>query len=79
MKLMGVRTLVLTGVATDQCILFTAAEAYVRNYALVIPRDCVASVNPADTKLAVSYLKRVMKADVNQAAYVAFKRSRAAK
>ena len=79
LKLMGVRTLVLTGVATDQCILFTAAEAYVRNYALVIPRDCVASVNPADTKLAVSYLKRVMKADVNQAAYVAFKRSRAAK
>ena len=79
LKLMGVKTLVLTGVATDQCILFTAAEAYVRNYALVIPQDCVASVNPKDTKLALSYLKRVMKADVRQAAHVAFKRSRAEK
>ena len=79
LKLMGVKTVVLTGVATDQCILFTAAEAYVRNYALVIPRDCVASVNPKDTKLALSYLKGVMKADVQRAEYVFFKRSRAAK
>ena len=79
LKLMGVKILVLTGVASDQCILFTAAEAYVRNYALVIPQDCVASVNTKDTKRALSYLKRVMKADVRQAAYVTFKRLRAEK
>lgn len=79
LKLMGVKTLILTGVATDQCILFTAAEAYVRNYALVVPRDCVASVNPKHTKLVLPYLQRVMKADIQPAVRVVFKRTRAAK
>ncbi len=64
LKLMGVKTLVLTGVTSDQCILFTAADAYVRNYRLVIPRDCVAAVAEKDTDLALQYFKRVFKADV---------------
>ena len=34
---------------------------------------------PKDTKLALSYFKRVTKADIRPAAYVAFKRSCAAK
>ncbi len=79
LKLMGVKTLVLTGVAADQCILFTAADAYVHNYALVIPADCVAAVNPQDAKLSLRYFKRVMKADVRQAARVQFSRARAKK
>ncbi len=74
LKLMGVRTLILTGVATDQCVLFTAADAYVRNYQLVVPSDCVAAVKAKDTKLALAYFKRVLKADVRQSARVALRR-----
>jgi len=79
LKLMGVRTLVLTGIAADQCILFTAADAYVRNYALVIPGDCIAAVSPKATKLSLPYFKRVMKADIRRAAGVTFNRARPAK
>ena len=79
LKLMGVRKLVLTGVAADHCILFTAADAYVRNYALIIPADCIAAVNPQHTKLSLPYFRRVMKADVRPAAGVRFSTARARK
>jgi len=40
---LGVRRLVLTGVATDICVLFTAADAHMRDYALWVPEDAVAA------------------------------------
>lgn len=70
LKLMGVQTLVLTGVATHQCILFTAVDAYVRNYRLIVPRDCVAAANAEDAELAVNYFKTVLKADVRSASRI---------
>jgi len=79
LKLMGVRTLVLTGVASDRCILFTAADAYVRNYALVIPGDCVAAGDPKSSEVSLPYFKRVMKADIRRAAGVRFNRRRPTK
>ena len=76
---MGVKKLVLTGVAAENCILFTGADAYVRNYTLIIPGDCVAAANPQHTKLSLPYFKRVMKADVRPAARVQFNAARARK
>jgi nicotinamidase-related amidase len=38
-----VRRIVITGVSSDQCILVTAAEARMRDFEVVVPRDCVAS------------------------------------
>jgi len=32
---------VIAGFATDNCVLFTAADAYMRDYRVMIPRDCV--------------------------------------
>ena len=64
LKLMGVETLVLTGVSSHQCILFTAVDAYIRDYRLRVPRDCTAAPNTKDTELAVRYFKTVLKADV---------------
>jgi nicotinamidase-related amidase len=40
---LGVTRLVLTGIATDICILFTAADAHMRDYALWVPSDAVAA------------------------------------
>jgi nicotinamidase-related amidase len=76
---MGVKTLVLTGVTADRCILFTAADAYVRNYALIIPGDCVAAGNPKVTQLSLPYFKRVMKADIRRSVTVTLNSTRAAK
>jgi len=44
LKHLQCKTLILTGVTTDICILFTANDAYMRDFNLVIPSDCVASV-----------------------------------
>lgn len=43
LRLGRVRTLIITGFATDNSVLFTAADAYMRDYRLVIPTDCVAA------------------------------------
>jgi nicotinamidase-related amidase len=40
---LGVNRLVLTGVATDQCIATTAVDARMRNYDAIAPSDCIAS------------------------------------
>ena len=57
------KTLILTGVTTDICILFTANDAYMRDFDLIVPRDCVAAVDPKENKHALEHLKRVLKAD----------------
>jgi nicotinamidase-related amidase len=60
---LGVRTLVLTGVAGNFCVLFTAHDAYMRDYRLVVPRDCIASQTEADDHYALQHMAQVTKAD----------------
>ena len=76
LQLIGVETIVLTGVSSHQCVLFTAADAYVRNYQLVVPRDCVAASNAKDNELALRYFKTVLKADVHSSSRVNLSRGR---
>ena len=75
LQLIGVETLVLTGVTSNQCVLFTAADAYVRNYRLVVPRDCVAAINAKANKLSLEYFKSVLKADVRTSARIRLART----
>jgi hypothetical protein len=55
---------ILTGVSTHQCVLFTANDAYVRDLHIVVPADCVGAVTAAQTRFALRYFKTVLKADV---------------
>jgi nicotinamidase-related amidase len=57
------RTLILTGVAANICVLFTANDAYMRDFNLVIPSDCVASNTEEDNKHALKLMQQVLKAD----------------
>jgi nicotinamidase-related amidase len=61
---LGVRTLILTGVAGNFCVLFTAHDAYMRDYRLVVPRDCIASLTEEDDRYALEHMAAVTKADV---------------
>ena len=61
---LGVRTVVITGVAGENCVLFTANDAYLRGFELVVPADCTASQHPEDNAHALAYMRRVLKADV---------------
>lgn len=60
---LGVTRLVLTGVATDICVLFTAADAHMRDYGLWVPADAVASENPQRTQWALEIMENSMGAD----------------
>ena len=63
-----VERLVLAGLAADNCIMFTAHDAYLRKFALWVPADCVASERPAYRRAALEHMARVMKADVRPSA-----------
>ena len=57
------KTLILTGMAANICVLFTANDAYMRDFGLVIPRDCVASNTAEENEHALKLMEQVLKAD----------------
>jgi len=61
---MGARRLVITGLTADSCVMFTAHDAYLRNYAIWVPADCVAAVRAAYARQAIAHMQRVLKASV---------------
>ncbi|WP_420151876.1 isochorismatase family cysteine hydrolase [Spirosoma sp.] len=61
---LNVKRLILTGINTDSCVLFTANDAYLRDLFIHIPSDCVAAIKPTYTTDSLAYMKRVLKADL---------------
>jgi nicotinamidase-related amidase len=60
------KTLILTGVAANICVLFTANDAYMRDFNLVIPSDCVASNTAEENEHALKLMEQVLKADTTR-------------
>jgi nicotinamidase-related amidase len=54
----NVDTVILTGQVTEQCVLYTALDAYIRHFRLTVPRDGVAHIHPdlADAALRMMEL-----------------------
>lgn len=61
-----VKTLILTGVAGNICVLFTANDAYMRGYELIIPVECIASNTAEDNDFALEQMKKLHCAKVLQ-------------
>ena len=61
---LGAETLILTGIAANNCVLVTANDAYMRDYKLIVPADCVASNTLDQTNQALEQMKSVLKADI---------------
>lgn len=66
------RTLILTGLLTDICVLFTAQDAYMRGYQLIVPADCVVARTPADHTRALTHMRRTLKADTRRSTRLDF-------
>ena len=58
------RTLILSGIAGNICVLFTANDAYLRGFQLCVPRDCVASNTEDENLAALEQMEKVLKADI---------------
>lgn len=64
---LGTEELIITGMAANICVLFTANDAYMRDYKLFVPRDCVASNTEEDNDYALRQMRDVLKADTREA------------
>ncbi|HEY0462415.1 MAG TPA: isochorismatase family cysteine hydrolase [Pyrinomonadaceae bacterium] len=71
---LGAKTLILTGVASDICILFTANDAYMRDYDLFVPCDCVAALDEKTNESTLRYMEKVLKADTRASDELDFKK-----
>ena len=69
---LGANTLILTGIAGNFCVLFTAQDAYMRDFRLLVPRDCVASEEQRDNNHALQHMEKVCKADTRPSSGVNF-------
>ena len=65
LKHLGAETLILAGLTGDICILFTASDAHLRDYHLVIPNDCVVSQSEKENARVLGYMQRVLDADIS--------------
>ncbi|HZO00694.1 MAG TPA: isochorismatase family cysteine hydrolase [Burkholderiales bacterium] len=75
---LGARTLILTGIAGNFCVLFTAHDAYMRDFELLVPADCTASEKEADSRRALEHMARTCKADVGPSSGISFAKLRKA-
>jgi nicotinamidase-related amidase len=57
------KTVILAGLTTDICVLFTAADAHMRDLFLVVPEDCSAATNPEDHERALALMRGKLDAD----------------
>lgn len=74
LQYLEIRTLVLTGLAADVCILFTAHDAHLRDYKIIVPSDCVASNTLPETRMALANMKKAAHAVICKSAAIDFKR-----
>ncbi len=65
---MGVDRLVIAGQVTEQCILYSALDAYVRHFRVVIPTDGVAAIYDHLAKAALEMMQRNLSAELCTAA-----------
>jgi nicotinamidase-related amidase len=64
LKYLGATTLILTGMAADICVLFSANDAYMRDFRVIVPSDCTASEDAENNRQVLTLMKRVLKAEV---------------
>lgn len=68
LRYLGAKRLIITGIAGNYCVLFTANDAYMRDYKLVVPADCAISNTARENREALNLMKNYLKANVTASA-----------
>ena len=63
LRYLETQTLILTGIAGNFCVLFTANDAYMRDFNLLVPSDCTVSNTKQENESALRIMKKFLKAD----------------
>ena len=64
LKKMDIDTLILTGVHTHICVSHTAADAYYRGFKIIIPKQCVSTINKEDHENGLKIMEKLYAAEV---------------
>ena len=56
--------LIVCGVCTVICVMHTVADARNRDYAVEVPKDCVASFDPEAHEFALKHMEKILGAKV---------------
>ena len=72
LKHLGASSLILCGFCTESCILFTAQDAYMRDFQIAVPADCVASQCGESHEATLKHLESTMKADLSRSGELSF-------
>jgi len=64
LQYLGATSLILTGLATNSCIICTAHDARMRNFGLYVPADCSAARSRREHEQAISHIKEMTSASV---------------
>ena len=70
---LSAKNLILTGIAGNNCVLFTANDAYMRDFKVFVPEDCVVSNSEEENRYALKQMQTVLKADTSPAAQLDLK------
>ena len=62
-----VGNLILTGQVTEQCVLYSALDAYIRHFDVRVPPDAVACIHEDLAEAALAMMERNMSADLTPA------------
>ena len=65
---LGANTVILTGMASDICVLFSANDAYMRDLRVYVPGDCTAAEDAERNRQVLGLMQRVLKADITPSA-----------
>jgi nicotinamidase-related amidase len=69
---LGIARVVLAGLTADNCVFFTANDAHLRGYEIIVASDCVASIVPDDRVSALAHMRKVDKASVRASGAIRF-------
>ena len=61
----GLSGLILTGIAGDICVLFSANDAYMRDFRIFVAADCTACETDERSREALILMQRVLKANIS--------------
>ncbi|MFJ7905243.1 isochorismatase family cysteine hydrolase [Streptomyces sp. NPDC096198] len=61
---LGIERLVLCGQVTEQCVLYSALDAHIRHFEVIVPPDGLAHIDPALADAALQMMQRNMAATV---------------
>jgi len=64
LRRLGASNLILAGQVTEQCILYSALDGYIRHFDVIVPADTVAHIDPELGAAALTMMRRNMDATV---------------